>query len=89
MKKVRTILSKRKIKTGGFYTRLMTPEEIIYAISMLDCTGNEFMVYDTSEFRNVEKLEVFGTCHNFENPLHIKVAHSNGNIAFDGYGQEH
>ena len=63
--------------------------EIIDWLDMSDCYNYwEIEVYDVSG-SGVEPLHVYGTWHNFDDPLYIKVCRENGEIVFDGYGTDH
>jgi len=73
----------------GCGERLMSSEEIISAINMLDCSGQEFVVYDVSEFGRAKSLMIFGKWHDVNEPAYIKITDENGTIVFDGYGEEH
>lgn len=73
---------------GGISSRLMTENEIIRAVSMIDCTGEELMVFDISTFGEAKKLEVLGCWHDTKDPLKICVMRGE-EMVFCGYGEDH
>ncbi|MGN0485530.1 MAG: hypothetical protein ACI4HI_18480 [Lachnospiraceae bacterium] len=58
-------------------------------ISMMDCSGDEYHIWRAVEFGKLEPLTIHGTWHNLNCPLYIKVTDPEGNIVFDGYGEDH
>lgn len=71
------------------YSRLMTASEIISRVDMHDYYDEDLEVYRINGFGKVEKLRLFGTWHNFDEPLLIKAEDKNGNVVFSGYGTDH
>ena len=72
-----------------YYNSIMTDYEIINRIAMWDCYDEEMEIYDIQFGKNPEKLVIYGTWHDFDNPLYIKVTDKAGKIMFDGYGTNH
>lgn len=74
---------------GMEYAKMMTEHEIIDHVDMADCTEEEVQVYDVRFGETPAPLTVWGTWHDFDNPLYIKVTDAAGQVVFDGYGTDH
>ena len=76
---------------NSVWSSMKTANEILNWLDMDDCYPElSIKVFDVeTQFGTVEELEVYGTWHNFKEPLYMKVTHSDGTIAFDGYGTDH
>lgn len=70
-----------------------TVESIFNYLNMHDVVGayyDYYKVFDWNEKEmQFEELQLFGTWHDFDRPLYIKVCDKDGNILFDGYGDDH
>ena len=62
-------------------------------LNMYDVVGDcyeYYKVYDWNEKEMCfEELKLFGKWHDFDRPRYIKVCDKEGNILFDGYGDDH
>lgn len=76
---------------NSVWARMETATEILNWLDMDDCYPElSIKVFDVeTQFGAIEELEVYGTWHNFDKPLYMKVTHSDGTIEFDGYGTDH
>ena len=62
-------------------------------LNMYDVVGEYYEYYKVFDWNEkemcFEELKLFGTWHDFDRPLYIKVCNKAGNILFDGYGDDH
>ena len=73
---------------GSMNASFMTPNQIIDFISMDDCHNMAAEFYDLTS-GVPELLTVYGTWHNFDDPLYIKLENQQGEIVVSGYGTDH
>lgn len=64
---------------------LMTKKELIDYIDMDDCHGEEYKVFDVSEFGKIKELHYVG----WQPQCLIELKDADGNIVVSGYGTDH
>lgn len=72
------------------WASMETASWVVNYLDMEDCFSyDEIHVYDVSEIGKVKELTLYGTWHNFHDPLLIKAEDPNGNVVFYGHGSDH
>lgn len=79
-------LLQTKSEDGMVYAKMAMPAEIIKAHGFQDCSGDDYAVYDVSEFGKAVLL-----IHNtYSRPnFHCFVNSENGEVEFEGHSPEH
>lgn len=75
----------QRIIDGESHAELMTKAALINYIDMDDCHGEDYKVFDVSEFGKVKELEYVG----WQPHCLIKLKDANGNVVVSGYGTDH
>lgn len=75
----------QRIIDGESYAEPMTKAALINYINMDDCHGENYKVFDVSEFGKVKELEYVG----WQPYCLIELKDANGNVVISGYGTDH
>lgn len=79
-------------ETEVFYGK-KNATSIFEYLNMHDVVGEYYEYYKVFDWNEkemqFEELQLFGTWHDFDRPLYIKVCDKEGNVLFDGYGDDH
>ena len=75
----------QRIIDGESHAELMTKAALINYIDMDDCHGEDYKVFDMSEFGKVKELEYVG----WQPHCLIELKDANGNVVVSGYGTDH
>ena len=77
---------------GDSYARIVFPVEIFDIWDMRDCYDDN-SVYEIylirTDGKQPTRCEVFGTWHNFGDPLRMEIRTSRGKVLDVGYGTDH
>lgn len=68
-----------------FWSTLMTENELIDYIDMDDCHGEDYKIFDISEFGKIKELRYAG----WKPHCLIELHDADGNIVVSGYGTDH
>ena len=70
---------------GEVYTRICTETELISYLNMIDCSDEEYRIYDITVFGKVKEVFYRGWQPN----CLIEIIDGNGNTILGGYGTDH
>lgn len=74
---------------GELFIHVLSENEIIRRADMHDCSDEEFAIWRTTGFGEIEPLKLLLPWHNPDEPLLIEVVDLSGNVVFSGYGTDH
>lgn len=81
-------LVQTRYEDGTVSGSMHAPAKIIEMFGFMDCSGDEYAVFDVSEFGSVVKLEYIPATSAPYN-YHTFISSATGVVEFEGYSTEH
>lgn len=75
----------QRMVEGELWSVLMTENALIDYIDMDDCHGEDYKIFDVSEFGKIKELHYTG----WQPRCLIELSDADGNIVVSGYGTDH